>query len=123
MPGVAWVEILKPAIVGRLEVSPAIDSRPDRITPPYSLDRRLEWWEWSVPRHTISFLIALLRSFTRHRFRWSSSSKHDAFLKYDKQASKQRNIPSERTPKKIPLRNGPQRKYHPIVVVTNKKQT
>jgi hypothetical protein len=35
--------------------------------------------------------------------------------------SKQRNIPSERTPKKIPPRNGPQRKYHPIVVVTNKQ--
>jgi hypothetical protein len=33
MPGVARVEISKPAIVGRLEVSPAIDSRPDRITP------------------------------------------------------------------------------------------
>jgi hypothetical protein len=33
MPGVARVEISKPAIVGRLEVSPAIDPRPDRITP------------------------------------------------------------------------------------------
>jgi hypothetical protein len=33
MPGVARVEISKPAIVGRLEVSPAINSRPDRITP------------------------------------------------------------------------------------------
>jgi hypothetical protein len=33
MPGVARVEISKPAIVGRLEVSPAIDSRPDCITP------------------------------------------------------------------------------------------
>jgi hypothetical protein len=33
MPGVARVEISKPAIVGRLEVSPAIDSHPDRITP------------------------------------------------------------------------------------------
>jgi hypothetical protein len=33
MPGVARVEILKSAIVGRLEVPPAIDSRPDRITP------------------------------------------------------------------------------------------
>jgi hypothetical protein len=32
------------------------------------------------------------------------------------------NTTSERTPKKIPPRNGPQRKYHPIVVVT-KKQT
>jgi hypothetical protein len=32
-PGVARVEISKPAIVGRLEVSPAIDSRPDHITP------------------------------------------------------------------------------------------
>jgi hypothetical protein len=30
MPGVARVEVSKPAIV---EVSPAIDSRPDRITP------------------------------------------------------------------------------------------
>jgi hypothetical protein len=33
MPGVARVKISKSAIVGRLEVSPAIDSRPDRITP------------------------------------------------------------------------------------------
>jgi hypothetical protein len=33
MPGVARVETSKPAIVGRLEVSPAIDSRLDRITP------------------------------------------------------------------------------------------
>jgi hypothetical protein len=33
MPDVARVEISKPAIVGRLEVLPAIDSRPDRITP------------------------------------------------------------------------------------------
>jgi hypothetical protein len=33
MPGVARVEISKPTIVGRLEGSPAIDSRPDRITP------------------------------------------------------------------------------------------
>jgi hypothetical protein len=32
MPGVARVEISKPAIVRRLEVSPAIDSRSDRIT-------------------------------------------------------------------------------------------
>jgi hypothetical protein len=84
---------------------------------------RVEISKWSVPHHTISFLIALLRIFTRHRFHWSSSSKHDAFLKYGKQAIKQRNILSERTPKKIPPRNGPQRKYHPIVVVTNKKQT
>jgi hypothetical protein len=33
MPGVARVEISKPAIVGRLKVSTAIDSHPDRITP------------------------------------------------------------------------------------------
>jgi hypothetical protein len=50
-------------------------------------------------------LIALLRSFTSHRFRWSSSSKHDAFLNYGKQASKQAS-------KEIDTRNGPQRKYH-----------
>jgi hypothetical protein len=31
------------------------------------------------------------------------------------------NTTSERTPKKMPPRNGPQRKYHPIVVVTNKQ--
>jgi hypothetical protein len=83
MPGVARVEISKPAIVGRLEVSAAIDSRPDRITP------GTHWIGGSI---------------------WNT-------------ASKQRNIPSERAPKKIPPRNGPQRKYHPIVVVTNKKQT
>jgi hypothetical protein len=62
---------------------------------------RVEISKWNVPHHTISSLIALLRSFTRHRFRWSSSSKHDAFLKYGKQASKD-----------IYPRNGPQRKYH-----------
>jgi hypothetical protein len=33
MPGVARVEISRPAIVGRLEFSFAIDSRPDRIIP------------------------------------------------------------------------------------------
>jgi hypothetical protein len=32
MPGVARVEISKPTIVDRVEVSPAIDSRPDSIT-------------------------------------------------------------------------------------------
>jgi hypothetical protein len=77
---------------------------------------RVEISKWSVPHHTISSLIALLRSFTRHRFRWSSSSKLDAFLKYGKQESKQ-------SSKEIYPRNGPQRKYHPIVIVTNKKQT
>jgi hypothetical protein len=74
---------------------------------------RVEISKWSVPHHTISSLIALLRSFTRDRFRWSSSSKHDAFLKYGKQASNQgkkytlgmdpkENTTSEQTPKKIP---------------------
>jgi hypothetical protein len=62
---------------------------------------RVEISKWSVPHHTISSLIAC----------------------FYKQAIKHRNIPSERTPKKIPPRNGPQRKHHPIVVVTNKKQT
>jgi hypothetical protein len=61
---------------------------------------RMEISKWSVPHHTISSLIVLLRSFTRHRFRWSSSSKHDAFLKYGKQA------------KKYTLGTDPPKKYH-----------
>jgi hypothetical protein len=60
-------------------------------------------------------LIALLRSFTRHRFRWSSSSKHDAFLKYGKQASEQAKKytlgtdPKENTTPllSLPIRNRP----------------
>jgi hypothetical protein len=66
-----------------------------------------------------------------HRIKWEVSPAIDSagpappnMMRFWNTASKQagRHIPSERTPTKIPPRNGPQRKYHPIVVVT-KKQT
>jgi hypothetical protein len=41
--------------------------------------------------------------------------------KYTLGTDPKENTTSERNPKKIPPRNGPQSKYHPIVVVTKKQ--
>jgi hypothetical protein len=98
-------------LLGRLEVSPAIDSRPDRITPGThwiggSNDKN---GVYPVTTQSQSHVTTDDQSVSKSWIRAPCGSR-DRILVTTPEASKEIYPP-----------NGPQRKYHPIVVVTKKQ--